>query len=355
MDAARSAAAGDAAKAPAVSVVLSTYNRSNVLSYAIESVVRQTRSDWELIVVGDGCTDDTAEVVARFEDPRIHFVDLRPRVGDQSGPTNAAIALARGRFIALLNHDDFWFPDHLARALETLDETGADLTFTLQLEADPDGRWRVNATYPDGGFDPIVHPNASTWIFRRELAERLGPLRHRNHVYTYPTRDWLWRAYKSGAKFAASPAVTVLVVSATTRRNVYAERQWREHEDLWRAMCDDSRFREQRITEAWLHPKPTHLKILGFGVLLRALAQRGIGRLAQAIGIDPEIVYCYYKFPRRWGFLPERGAVIRELYRRRGLAEAVGTAADAPCPGCAHSDPTTEPPNERSDPRVETR
>ena len=231
MDAARSAAAGDAAKAPAVSVVLSTYNRSNVLSYAIESVVRQTRSDWELIVVGDGCTDDTAEVVARFEDPRIRFVDLRPRVGDQSGPTNAAIALARGRFIALLNHDDFWFPDHLARALETLDETGADLTFTLQLEADPDGRWRVNATYPDGGFDPIVHPNASTWVFRRELAERLGPLRHRNHVYTYPTRDWLWRAYKSGAEFAASPAVTVLVVSATTRRNVYAERQWREHEE----------------------------------------------------------------------------------------------------------------------------
>ena len=319
MDVTQPVADDNTAPLPAITVVLATYNRSNILPYAIETVLWQSRRDWELIVIGDACTDDTQDVVAHFTDPRIRFVNLRERVGDQSGPTNAALALARGRYIALLNHDDFWFPDHLARALATLEETGADLTFTLQLEADPDARWRVNASYPAGRFDAIAHPNASTWVFRRELAERTGPLRHRNRVFTFPTRDWLWRAYRSGASFSATAAVTVLVVSATTRRNVYAERQSHEHEALWRAMCDDSHFREQRMTEAWLHPNPTHLKIFGFGVLLRALAQRGIGRFAQMIGIDPEAVYCYYKFPRRWGFLPARGSVIRELYRRRGL------------------------------------
>ncbi len=281
MDAARPVTGG--APEPSVSVVVATFDRSNILPYAIESVLRQTRRDFELLVVGDGCTDDTADVVARFDDPRVRFVDLRPRVGDQSGPTNAALEIARGRFVALLNHDDFWFPDHLERALATLEATKADLTFTLQLEADPDGQWRVNATYPGRRFDPIVHPNASTWVFRRELAERVGRLKRRDRVYTYPTRDWLWRAYRNGASFAATPAVTVLVVSATTRRNVYAERQWREHEAVWQAMREDPGFRERRVTEAWLHPRPTHLKIFGFGILLRALVQRAIGRLAQAL------------------------------------------------------------------------
>ena len=333
--------APDDGAGPAVSVVVATFDRSNILPYTLESVLRQTRRDFELLVVGDGCTDDTADVVARLGDPRIRFVDLRPRVGDQSGPTNAALALARGRFVALLNHDDFWFPDHLERALATLEATNADLTFALQLEADPDGRWRVNASYPDGRFDPILHPNASTWVFRRELARRVGPLRRRDRVYTYPTRDWLWRAYRGGASFAVTPAVTVLVISATTRRNVYADRQWREHETVWRAMRDDPSFRERRITEAWLHPRPTHLKIFRFRLLLRAFVQRASGRVAQALRVDPEVLYCYYKFPRRWGFLPERGAVIRELYRRRGLADAPSSEADPRCVPCGDPDSRT--------------
>ena len=329
--------------APAVSVVLSTFNRSNILPFAIGSVLAQTRGDWELIVVGDGCTDDSEDVVARFNDPRIRFINLRQRVGDQSGPNNEGVRQARGRFVAFLNHDDLWFPDHLERALETLDKTGADLTFTLQLEADPDARWRVNASYPDGGFDPIVHPNASTWVFQRALAERTGQLRHRKRVFTYPTRNWLWRAYKHGASFVATPAVTVLVVSATTRRNVYSERQWREHEDLWQAMRADPHFREQRITDAWLHPKPTHLKIFKLGVLFRAIAQRMLGRVVQALGVDPEVVYCYYKFPRRWGFMPERGAVIRELNRRRGLAEMTGPGLDEPSESRVNTESSTGP------------
>jgi glycosyltransferase involved in cell wall biosynthesis len=312
-----------------VTVIVATYNRSNILGYAIRSVLAQTRADWELLVIGDGCTDDTAEVVASFADPRIRFINLDPRVGDQSGPTNEGIARARGRWIALLNHDDFWFPDHLAETLAVLERTNADCTFSLQLEADPDGRWRINATYPDGAWDPIVHPNASTWVFRRDLGARVGRLRHRDRLFSYPTRDWLWRARKARARFTATRAVTVVVISATTRRNVYAERQWREHDAVWRAMVADPGFRERRLVDAWLHPEPTHLRIFRPRVLLRALAMRGIGRAALALGFDPETVYCYHKFPKRWGVIPLRGAVIRELYRRRGLDAAAVSAVSS--------------------------
>jgi glycosyltransferase involved in cell wall biosynthesis len=96
-------------QAPAVSVVTATYNRSNVLRYAVESVLAQSFRDWEIIVIGDACTDDTAAVVASYEDSRIRFTNLERNFGEQSGPNNAGFAISRGRYIAYLNHDDLWF------------------------------------------------------------------------------------------------------------------------------------------------------------------------------------------------------------------------------------------------------
>jgi glycosyltransferase involved in cell wall biosynthesis len=84
---------------------------------------------WELVIVGDGCTDDTAEEVASFGDGRIRFVNLPRRSGDQSLPHNHGVALARGRYIAFLNHDDLYLPDHLATCVAELDRSGADLVW----------------------------------------------------------------------------------------------------------------------------------------------------------------------------------------------------------------------------------
>ena len=305
---------------PTVTVIIQTFNRSNILEYAIGSVLRQSFTDWELLVIGDGCTDDSAEVVAQFSDARVRFINLAERVGDQSGPNNEGLRRARGRYVAYLNHDDIWLCDHLEKTVAALEGSDADLVFTLQFEADPDGRVRINACYPDGHFDPLLHPNNSAWVFRRELHARVGPQQTRDRVYTFPTRDWIHRAWRLGARLAAVPAATLVVISATTRRNVYAERQWREHAELWRQIAADPAWRERKLTEAWGHKRPTHLRAYDSGALLRALWMRWLGRAAMACGIDPEAVYCYHRFPRRWGFLPRRGTVIRELYRRRGLA-----------------------------------
>ena len=305
--------------APLVTVIIQAYNRSNILGYVIRTVLAQTHSDWELLVIGDECTDATGEVVASFSDPRIRFCNLESRVGDQSGPTNEGIRLARGRYIALLNHDDFWFPDHLAHAVAAIESSGADLVFTLQLEADPDGRWRVNAAFPEGRFDPVTHPNASTWLFRRELPQRIGSLKRRDKVWSFPTREWLWRAYRSGARLASVDAITVIVISSTTRRNTYSERQWDEHAAVHAAMTGNPYFREKCLIEAWTHTNPTHLRGYSIGLLLREVVLRLQGRIVQLIGRDPVSLYCYYRIPQKWGFIPKRGAVIAELYRRRGL------------------------------------
>src|SRR5688572_3928903 len=73
---------------PTVSVVMATYNRSNLLPLVIHTVLWQTFTDWELLVIGDACTDDTEAVVKSIGDPRIHFFNLPVNCGDQSGPNN---------------------------------------------------------------------------------------------------------------------------------------------------------------------------------------------------------------------------------------------------------------------------
>jgi glycosyltransferase involved in cell wall biosynthesis len=95
---------------PAVSIVTATYNRRRALACTIESVRRQSFEDWEMIIVGDACTDDTAETVAKFADPRIRFINLTRNFGEQAGPNNVGFAAANGPIIAFLNHDDLWLP-----------------------------------------------------------------------------------------------------------------------------------------------------------------------------------------------------------------------------------------------------
>src|SRR5436190_1872459 len=115
--------------APAVSVIIATYNRSYVLRHSIASVLRSDFSDFEIIVVGDGCTDDTEGVVRGFADGRIRFVNLPQNSGAQSVPNNAGVALARGRTIFFLNHDDLYFADHLGASLAFMERERADIAW----------------------------------------------------------------------------------------------------------------------------------------------------------------------------------------------------------------------------------
>jgi glycosyltransferase involved in cell wall biosynthesis len=81
---------------PTLSIIIATYNRSHLLRHAIQSVLRSTFQDWELLVIGDACTDDSEACVLAFNDARIRFHNLPHNVGEQSGPNNVGTSMARG-------------------------------------------------------------------------------------------------------------------------------------------------------------------------------------------------------------------------------------------------------------------
>jgi len=108
---------------PTVSVIMPTYNRAHLLGRAIQSVLDQTYQHFEIIVVDDGSTDNTEEVVKSFGDERIRYIRLRENSGTSAAPRNTAIRAARGEYIALQDSDDEWLPEKLEKQLKLFENT----------------------------------------------------------------------------------------------------------------------------------------------------------------------------------------------------------------------------------------
>lgn len=125
---------------PLVSVVTPAYNAERFISETIESVLAQTYSNWEMIIVDDASTDRTIEIVQSYvnKDHRIKLHQLEKNSG--SGVArNRAMDLAKGRFIAFLDSDDLWMPEKLERQIKFMLENDIAFSFTKYVRMEEDG------------------------------------------------------------------------------------------------------------------------------------------------------------------------------------------------------------------------
>lgn len=112
-----------------VSVIMPSYNTGRYIADSINSVLAQTYTNWELIIVDDCSTDDTDEIVAGFADPRIHYLKNDHNSGAALS-RNRALREAKGRWIAFLDSDDWWHPEKLSKQLAFMQDNGYSFSYT---------------------------------------------------------------------------------------------------------------------------------------------------------------------------------------------------------------------------------
>lgn len=162
-----------------VSIILPTYNRAEFLPRALDSVLAQTHGDWECVVIDDGSTDNTEEVLAGYGDPRI--IRFRQENQGVSGARNAGIARCRGEVLALLDSDDEWMERKLETQLAYMADNGYEISQTEEIWVRNGRRVNQPARYarPEGWFFEaslemcLISPSCT--MFTRRAWEVMGP------------------------------------------------------------------------------------------------------------------------------------------------------------------------------------
>jgi len=204
------APAAPARSEPLVTVVVPVYQGERVIRGAVRSALAQTHGNLEVIVVDDGSRDRTVELLATIDDPRLIVIEQTN--SGAAAARNAALARARGEYVAFLDADDRWFPEKIATEVELLQRTGGPgIAYSWYVAVDDAGRLlhHSRAIALEGpSFEGVLEHEAfllpSVSLYDRRVIEAVGPfagrrihedfefnLRAAKTFPIYPTRRYL--------------------------------------------------------------------------------------------------------------------------------------------------------------------
>lgn len=153
---------------PLVSVVIPAYNHEQFIGAGIDSVLNQTMSDLELIIVDDGSTDKTAQLIKAYDDPRISYTWQENQ--DAYNTINRGMGMAQGQYISILNSDDVYTTDRFEKCLQHIEKTGAEVVFSDVIPIDDEGRL---LTEPEFGWN-LWHQKNRNYYFQHNRDEYTG-------------------------------------------------------------------------------------------------------------------------------------------------------------------------------------
>ncbi len=167
---------------PLVTVLMTVYNGLPYLPEAIDSILNQTFTDFEFLIIDDGGTDDSGVCIAAYQDKRIRLEKNEQNIG-QVASLNKGLSLAKGRYIARMDQDDISLPDRLRQQVDFLEQHSEVAVvgtwgYKINSQGDKVGLWRKQIDdyghfigYLTWGHNPLWHPAV---MFRREIVLQVG-------------------------------------------------------------------------------------------------------------------------------------------------------------------------------------
>ncbi len=206
---------------PTVSVIIPVYNGAKTIEATVQSVLKQTLTDFELLVINDGSTDETLAVLAGLHDARLRVLSF-----DNAGVAesrNRGIASAKGYYISFLDADDLWTPNKLSRQIEALERhPEAAVVYSWTDYIDESGRFLRagwHATAAGSVYGELVQrcfvENGSNVLFRAAVLEQVEAF----DSSVVPTEDWdFYLRLAERFEFVCVPEVQILYrVSSTSQ------------------------------------------------------------------------------------------------------------------------------------------
>jgi len=296
--------------APAVSIVVTTYNRAALLGIALQSILLQDFTDYEVWVVGDGCSDDSGAVVQALGDPRFHWINLEHNHRSPHAAQNEGWRRARGEFVAHLCHDDLWFPWHLSRLVAHLRASGADLAYDMAAEIDPPQV--VVCLGEQVSFEHAVIAHMTNMMHRRAMAN--GQILWRDPYETgwAVNAHFLLSVQRAGCRIAFLEQLGSINFGSGTW-NAYAATNFPQPRYLARLREDPHGLAMELLVAnaARASRERDEDRYLTLGAALRRVARRWAWRAFNAWGAErtPALQL------RRWQFARQR----KRYNRQRGL------------------------------------
>ncbi|HRO07499.1 MAG TPA: glycosyltransferase family 2 protein [Saprospiraceae bacterium] len=159
-------------KKPFFSIIIPTFNRAHILHLPVESILAQSFTDWELIIVDDGSTDDTKAIVETYQDNRIRYVYQENQ--ERSAARNHGIRLAKGDWICFQDSDDAYLPEHLAVLNKAITDYPNNMIIKSGIIIFDNGvEIARSGLKPKSVYDTFPYGNYTTACFHRSVVTTL--------------------------------------------------------------------------------------------------------------------------------------------------------------------------------------
>ena len=196
---------------PYFTVIIAAFNAARWIVSTVRSALAQTYRDFEIVVVGDGCTDATGAILESSFGDAIRWKNLDRNHGSQWFPNNEGIRLARGSHIAYLGHDDVWSPRHLDALAELIRAQDPDFAVSGAVCHGPPGsmHYEITGMFDDAAAAHVEFFPPSSFAHKKLVVERIGAWRDPREVRPPVDCEFLLRAASERCTFASTRTLTV--------------------------------------------------------------------------------------------------------------------------------------------------